>query len=459
MRQLLLACLAVVVLDGRVHGAPPRSGEGAAEDRPPLPPACAADVTGDGFVDVQDKLGVITAWGSAGGSADVTRDGLVDVQDLVQVLANWGPCPAAQGPCPGKGDCLVAHKGTGCDDDSCCALVCAADPFCCLLEWDSACVDAARHVCGGAVCPGAGDCYAAHTGPGCECEPCCYLICARDPYCCQVSWDQACSDQAGRECRCPRCPAAGDCAVAHAGAGCEEESCCRAVCATRPECCTVTWDEACAKLARARCGEPCPGQGDCFKANPTPSCADAACCTSVCGADPYCCEVVWDQMCADLASARCASACVVICPSGAGDEQEPCGADTNGGCNGAPARYATIACGATVCGTAWSNGSVRDTDWFLVQTTLACTRLSVDLASEFPGLTYIVGGVESCAPELLSAPGDASFCRPGTAAAAELGPGTYVIFVATAGYDSFACGTRNGYAVSLRCAPAGLCDG
>ena len=57
-----------------------------------LPPA--ADITGDGVVDVLDLLEVLAGWGPcpnppAECPADITGDGVVDVLDLLEVLANW----------------------------------------------------------------------------------------------------------------------------------------------------------------------------------------------------------------------------------------------------------------------------------------------------------------------------------------------------------------------------------
>jgi len=55
---------------------------------------CAADITGDGVVDVLDLLAVLAAWGQTGElPEDITGDGVVDVLDLLEVLAAWGPCP------------------------------------------------------------------------------------------------------------------------------------------------------------------------------------------------------------------------------------------------------------------------------------------------------------------------------------------------------------------------------
>ncbi len=59
---------------------------------------CAADITGDGTVDVLDLLEVLSGWG-APGIADITGDGTVDVLDLLEVLSGWGPCPEDMGAC------------------------------------------------------------------------------------------------------------------------------------------------------------------------------------------------------------------------------------------------------------------------------------------------------------------------------------------------------------------------
>ena len=48
------------------------------------------------------------------------------------------------------------------------------------------------------------------------------------------------------------------------------------------------------------CGEP--DSGDCSVDNGTPGCNDLACCSYVCKIDSFCCEVIWDATCADLAS-------------------------------------------------------------------------------------------------------------------------------------------------------------
>ncbi len=51
------------------------------------------------------------------------------------------------------------------------------------------------------------------------------------------------------------------------------------------------------------CGDP--AAGSCIEANGTPNCDDAACCLTVCAIEPFCCDVEWDQSCADIALDVC----------------------------------------------------------------------------------------------------------------------------------------------------------
>jgi hypothetical protein len=45
-------------------------------------------------------------------------------------------------------DCCVEHETPGCEDAACAAIVCAADPFCCNVVWDGICADEAASLCG-----------------------------------------------------------------------------------------------------------------------------------------------------------------------------------------------------------------------------------------------------------------------------------------------------------------------
>lgn len=62
-----------------------------------LPVYQPPDINRDGFVNIDDLVAVITAWGSCPSPpfpcpADVNRDGLVNIDDLVAVIVSWGPC-------------------------------------------------------------------------------------------------------------------------------------------------------------------------------------------------------------------------------------------------------------------------------------------------------------------------------------------------------------------------------
>lgn len=53
---------------------------------------CAADMDGDGAVNVTELLMIIDQWGQSDSPADINDDGIVDVSDLLIVVGNWGPC-------------------------------------------------------------------------------------------------------------------------------------------------------------------------------------------------------------------------------------------------------------------------------------------------------------------------------------------------------------------------------
>jgi len=57
----------------------------------PEPTAIPGDVNGDGLLNVEDLLMMLSAWGSCSGdcSEDITGDGVVDVSDLLQLLSYW----------------------------------------------------------------------------------------------------------------------------------------------------------------------------------------------------------------------------------------------------------------------------------------------------------------------------------------------------------------------------------
>ncbi len=236
-------------------------------------------------------------------------------------------CQGVGGSCPGGGgggDCCAANGTPGCDDPGCEAAICAVDPFCCNTEWDMVCANAANvePACNGVggSCPGGGgggDCCAANGTPGCDDPGCEASICAVDPFCCNTEWDMVCANAANMDPNCEgvggSCPAgggSGDCCAPNGTPGCDDPGCEASVCAADPFCCDTLWDVACANQAIAdpNCdgvGGSCPGgpAGDCCAANGSPGCDDPGCEASVCLGDPFCCDTEWDAQCANEAIA------------------------------------------------------------------------------------------------------------------------------------------------------------
>jgi len=118
-----------------------------------------------------------------------------------------------------------------------------------------------------------------------------------------------------------------DCCVAQGAPGCASSclGCEETVCGADSFCCDVEWDDICAGAAGTLCTccagqDPgtCDGGGgdggggdggatcDCCMAQGVPGCAsDATCEGIVCGADSFCCDVEWDDICAGAAASLC----------------------------------------------------------------------------------------------------------------------------------------------------------
>lgn len=169
-----------------------------------------------------------------------------------------------------------------------------------------------RISCGFDACPNpAGECFTAHGGLGCSNETCCNMLCAVDPVCCEVEFDDFCADEAGGICDggfdvCGS-PLTEDCRTLSDAPGCNQASCCDAVCAVDPSCCLLAWDQICVEdLEPAICFGACePGAGSCFSAHGHAGCENQACCAQVCPRDPFCCRNEWDAGCTALAQFYC----------------------------------------------------------------------------------------------------------------------------------------------------------
>jgi len=207
---------------------------------------------------------------------------------------------------PEAGSCFQNNGTPGCNNLECCADVCAEDNFCCEVSWDGLCANAAAELCANCGTPDAGGCFESNGSPGCDNLECCQAVCAVDPFCCQTSWDGLCANQAAELCANCGSPEAGSCFFSNGTPGCDDLGCCQAVCDVDPFCCEVSWDGICANQANDLCGNAaCPGNGDCFESNGSPGCNSEACCNAVCEDDPFCCNNTWDNLCAQGAYANC----------------------------------------------------------------------------------------------------------------------------------------------------------
>ena len=170
------------------------------------------------------------------------------------------PCSTAQNCGNGTDSCLTAHTLPGCSDSDCCSTVCAVSPDCCLVTWDAGCAATADSNCVG-LCgaTASGPCTTPHSNGACSDGTCCNSVCAVDPVCCTIGWDSTCVFMADFYCVAAppvQCglPGQGGCTALHSTPGCEDAECCNVVCGVDPSCCTGAWDQFCVNWAVQYCG-------------------------------------------------------------------------------------------------------------------------------------------------------------------------------------------------------------
>jgi hypothetical protein len=122
----------------------------------------------------------------------------------------------------------------------------------------------------------------------------------------------------------PPPPYDGDCCVAGEGTGCGDDAVSTCVCADDAYCCDTAWDDLCVaevtNLGCGICGGARPAGLDvadqCCSAHDGAGCSDPTIADCVCGTDPYCCMIMWDQVCVDeIAEYGCGS-----CDAGTGTD-------------------------------------------------------------------------------------------------------------------------------------------
>lgn len=247
------------------EGEPPPSGLTDATTAVDVSASSDARDPTDAAADVETTVAA-----SDGPRTSTTDDAEADDLELdvgsgadVDTGATGEPSPP---PPANDGDCCEAAGGTGCGDPAIAACVCAVDPACCDHAWDVLCVDHVEDLgCGGcgfepAALDAAG-CCAAHAEPSCADEAVAACVCAGDPYCCDIVWDQICVD-AVTTTGCGTCDVGGardalpiaDCCTPMDGPGCADVQLEMCVCALDAFCCETAWDELCADEAVGYCG-------------------------------------------------------------------------------------------------------------------------------------------------------------------------------------------------------------
>lgn len=119
--------------------------------------------------------------------------------------SEFSPClDVDSSECGTGGNCYEAIPGLiGCLNSACCNLICDIDPFCCVTEWDALCASEAAEFCGACGSENAGPCLIANGSIGCDQSDCCAVVCEADPFCCDIEWDALCADAAAAVCCIP----------------------------------------------------------------------------------------------------------------------------------------------------------------------------------------------------------------------------------------------------------------
>jgi hypothetical protein len=156
-----------------------------------------------------------------------------------------------------------------------------------------------------------------------------------------------------------------------------------------------------------------------------------------------------------------------MCPPGTPTELEPCGADTNGGCDSIPPAFEALTCPGAVCGTVWADGGVQDSDWYelVVPDTPEpgnLIELTVTLCSALPTVAWLYDNrcdtlpLFAAAEALPDVVGSFTICVPPGTYYLEVAPGT----LAGSLLAGFPCNTApNEYFLQTQCTePCGVLE-
>ena len=170
--------------------------------------ARAAGYSGKAQPDLAGMMYVSGDWNQVQAAAKVLND--LDTVEWVEFEKRLVPYQVAGMACgdPMTGSCydLAGNGSPFCENLACCDLICAGDPFCCdmLFTWDEICAGLANLYCDAppadrCTSPLNESCFEAHVTGGCLDETCCNAVCMIDPFCCDSFWDSICVSRAAQD--------------------------------------------------------------------------------------------------------------------------------------------------------------------------------------------------------------------------------------------------------------------
>ena len=153
----------------------------------------------------------------------------------------------------------------------------------------------------------------------------------------------------------------------------------------------------------------CGSGGDCNLAHDSPGCDDIPCCEQVCEADPLCCEVLWDQNCANLAI----ESCVIPPPNDQCDQARDLGlgrfafTSVNADTDGPPLATGCLdqETGGAFVGDVWFRHTTAVDNGILVST---CGHAEFD--TRIAIYTGCGGTLLTCSDDVIDCPGGTSRC-------------------------------------------------
>lgn len=109
------------------------------------------------------------------------------------------------------------------------------------------------------------------------------------------------------------CDTVSDCCFGNGSPSCDDSACSSAICIADPFCCTMQWDDICAASAETACGAcqglDCPHLA-CDTGIPLMPACDP-CVDQVCMQEPSCCTTAWDASCVAAVEVACVT---TACP-------------------------------------------------------------------------------------------------------------------------------------------------